>query len=196
MSQYYEQFLKPCPVCDGKITDKSYDRGIIFKCFPCGYSKEYPGLLQTKVSPVPIPYVDKEGNKIDPKDVKCQEYYHSRATEDAISEFNKWVDERNSSRTRDSKIDEVLKKVYVLNCIINGTTITTIGVFDDMDIMLSVMDKWKLVNGIEMELYFKELHLNIDDLSASPEKYFNKSEMEAMKPYIRDSKIEGLLDGY
>ena len=60
MSSWDEQFLKLCPYCNGKVTDHSYDRRIVFKCEPCSLYKDYPGLLQTKVSPVPVPYVDKE----------------------------------------------------------------------------------------------------------------------------------------
>lgn len=81
--------LLPCPFCGGDFVDKSYDRGTTFKCEPCGYDRHFPGLLQMKVSEVPIPYVDKEGKRVDPKDVKFQEYYHQFAKRDAIIEMNK-----------------------------------------------------------------------------------------------------------
>jgi hypothetical protein len=107
MSSWDEQFLKPCPYCNGKITDHSYDRRIVFKCEPCSLYKDYPGLLQTKISPVPVPYVDKDGNRVDPKDVKNQEYYHQHAGEEAVDEFNKWVDKENLQKTREEKLTKI-----------------------------------------------------------------------------------------
>ena len=44
MSSWDEQFLKLCPYCNGKVTDHSYDRRIVFKCEPCSLYKDYPGL--------------------------------------------------------------------------------------------------------------------------------------------------------
>lgn len=87
------------------------------------------------------------------------------------------------------------KKVYVLSSIIDGVSMTTVGVFDDMNILQSVMDRWELVDGIKIEFYFKEVQLNVDDLSANPERHFNRPEMETVKPYLRDSKLVALLDG-
>ena len=79
MGSYNEQYLKPCPKCGGKIKDDSYDRRIRFICKPCGYTKHYPGLIQDKVSPVPIPYSDGKGGVLEPHLVKHQEYYHQHA---------------------------------------------------------------------------------------------------------------------
>lgn len=86
---YTEKKLKPCPFCGGKIIDSSYDRGIVFKCIPCGYRRCFPGLLTTVKNEQPIPYVDKKGNPVKPADVKYQEYYHYENTEKAIIEMNK-----------------------------------------------------------------------------------------------------------
>ena len=107
MSNWIEQFLKPCPYCNGKITDHSYDRRTVFKCKPCDLYKDYPGLLQTKVSPVLVPYIDNYGNPVDAKDVKNQEYYHQHASEEAIEEFNKWVDKENLQKIREEKLTKI-----------------------------------------------------------------------------------------
>jgi len=81
-------FLDPCPFCGEHFTDKSYDRGTMFECQPCGYSRSFPGLLQLKKSLVKVPYVDKKGNDIPESEVKNQEYYHQYATLFAIREMN------------------------------------------------------------------------------------------------------------
>ncbi len=194
MSSYYEKFLKPCPVCDGSITDDSYDRGIRFGCKSCGYTKSYPGLIQSKVSSVPMPMVDGDGMPIDPKDVKHQEYYHQNANDFAVAEFNKWVDDRNSCIARNSKIEDVLKKSYVLNVIINGLTISVVGIFDNMEDLNKAIDKWESVKEINFEFYFNELEFNKDDLSMNPERHFTRSEMEDIpKDIIRDTKLNNIL---
>ena len=108
MGSYSEQYLKPCPKCGGKIKDDSYDRRIRFICKPCGYTKPYPGLIQDKVSPVPIPYSDGKGGVLEPHLVKHQEYYHQYAPEKAIEHFNKWVDSENIQEVRNKKIEEIL----------------------------------------------------------------------------------------
>ena len=108
MGSYSEEHLKPCPHCDGKVTDDSYDRRIRFQCKPCGWINHYPGLIQNKVSPVTIPYSDGKGGTLDPKDVKNQEYYHQFANEEAIEEFNKWVDKENLQKSREGKINQIL----------------------------------------------------------------------------------------
>jgi len=99
-NRYYEKYLNPCPICGGSIIDKSYDRRIVFRCSVCNYDKCYPGVVQTKVSPVPIPY--KGGNFDD----RYQEYYHQNAYLFAIEEFNKWV----SSEIRNKKIKSILNE--------------------------------------------------------------------------------------
>jgi len=108
MGSFYEKLLKPCPYCGGKVVDDSYDRRIRFICKPCGYTKPYPGLIQDKVSPVPIPYSDGKGGTLDPSLVKHQEYYHQYAPEKAIEDFNKWVDSENIQEVRNKKIEEIL----------------------------------------------------------------------------------------
>ncbi len=110
MGSYYESFLKPCPKCGGKIKDDSYDRRIRFICKPCDYIKHYPGLIQSKVSPVPIPYSDGKGGTLDPSLVKNQEYYHQHAPEDAIKEFNMWVDKENLQVSRNEKLKELINE--------------------------------------------------------------------------------------
>lgn len=186
MISYTEKQLKPCPVCDVLVTDDSFDRGIRFTCKPCGYVKSYPGLLQTKVSSVPIPYVDKDGVAIDPKDVKYQEYYHSNATEEAIESFNNWVDERTLSKTRNNKLEQLLTKtkIYVLNAIINDTTTSTIGVFDNTEDLNIAKEKWEGVTEVGFEFYVNEMELNIDTLSTNPEKHLSKTEMRNIKHII------------
>jgi len=109
MGKYYEQFINPCPSCNGQITDHSYDRMIVFKCLECNIIKQYPGLLQAKISPVMIPYKDNDGNIIDPKDVKNQEYYHQNANEIAIEEMNKWIYNQNIQSNRADKINQILQ---------------------------------------------------------------------------------------
>jgi hypothetical protein len=108
MSSYYESFLKPCPYCGGKIEDGSYDRRIRFICKSCDYIKHYPGLIQSNVSPVPIPYSDGKGGTLDPSLVKNQEYYHRDAPEDAIEDFNMWVDKENLQVSRNEKLNQLI----------------------------------------------------------------------------------------
>ena len=109
MGSYSEQYLKPCPKCGGKIKDDSYDRQIRFLCKPCDYIKWYPGLIQDKVSPVPIPYSDGKGGVLEPHLVKHQEYYHYNASEIAIEEFNIWVDKENLQVSRNEKLEDLLQ---------------------------------------------------------------------------------------
>jgi len=109
MGSYSEQYLKPCPKCGGKIKDDSYDRRIRFLCKPCDYTKWYPGLIQDKVSPVPIPYSDGNGGVLEPHLVKHQEYYHYNASEIAIEEFNMWVDKENLQVSRNEKLEDLLQ---------------------------------------------------------------------------------------
>lgn len=110
MANHYEKHLKKCPHCDGIITDHSYDRRIVFRCTTCDYDKTYPGIIQINKSQVPIPYSDNDGNIIDPKNIKNQEYYHVNAGEYAISEFNKWVDATSIEKQREIKINEITKE--------------------------------------------------------------------------------------
>lgn len=107
MSNYYEQFLDPCPYCDGEIIDKSYDRGIVFVCSDCGNTKNYPGLLQMVKNGYPIPYSDGNGGTLDPSKVKYQEYYHQDAPENAVKEFNKWAQNTKLQRQREKKLKEI-----------------------------------------------------------------------------------------
>lgn len=211
MGEFYEKSLKPCPVCDGKITDKSFDRGIRYCCVGCGFTKSYPGLLQIKVNNYPIPYIDKDGKPIDPKDVKNQEYYYCNANEDAIAEFNNWVDSRNNSKLRDIKIDQILKKVYVVSAIINGSTMSTIGVFDDVCLANKIKDRWnnhydlavgddyersqsEYLHRNRFEVYINEISLNVDTLLASPEKYLSGDEIELLPlDIIREYKISEII---
>lgn len=111
MGAFNEQYLKKCPFCNGDIKDDSYDRRIVFRCVNCNIVKSYPGLLQTEVSSVPIPYSDGNGGYINPEDIKVQEYYHQFANEIAVEEFNKWVDTENIKIVRDYKISDVLGDV-------------------------------------------------------------------------------------
>ncbi len=86
---YKEEQLKPCPFCGGAMTDDSYDRGHLFKCIPCGYSRSFPGLLTLEKNDNPIPYVDDSNNPVPPDKVKTQEYYHYENVQKAIDEMNK-----------------------------------------------------------------------------------------------------------
>ncbi len=85
---YKEIQLIPCPFCGGQITDDSYDRREVFKCIPCGWQRTFDGLLTKVKNDKPIPYVDKEGKDIKPKDVKYQEYYHHENIQKAINKMN------------------------------------------------------------------------------------------------------------
>ena len=84
-------YLEPCPFCGNDFVDGSYDRGTKFSCETCGYSRIFKGLLQTEISKVLVPYIDKDGNKVPLSEVKNQEYYHQFAKIDAIVEMNKRV---------------------------------------------------------------------------------------------------------
>ena len=81
--------LKPCPFCAGEFTDASYDRGIQFNCKPCGYSRNFPGLFQTKKSNQPVPIHVYRRTVSDYGNTFRQEYIHIDAMEKAITEMNK-----------------------------------------------------------------------------------------------------------
>lgn len=81
--------LLPCPFCGSDFVDKSYDRGMLFECNTCNYSKSFPGYLQSNKSIMQIQHVDKFGEKIPIELDQHPEYYHVNARYDAIIEMNK-----------------------------------------------------------------------------------------------------------
>ena len=105
---YREQCLKSCPYCGEKVTDNSYDRKIVFRCKICDWYKDYPGIIQTEINSIPIPYSDGKGGILDPSLVKNQEYYHQYASDYAVEKFNEWVDAEKLIKLREEKINNIL----------------------------------------------------------------------------------------
>ena len=71
------EVLVPCPWCGAIPQIKAYDRFIVYEC-ECGEIKEYPGLLQTKESPV----------LASAPESAIKEYYHKDADYEAMLAWN------------------------------------------------------------------------------------------------------------
>lgn len=69
--------LLPCPWCGAIPRIEAYDRLIVYEC-ECGERKAYPGLLQTKESPV---FASAPESAI-------KEYYHKDADYEAMLAWN------------------------------------------------------------------------------------------------------------
>ena len=97
--------LLPCPFCGKQPSYDSYDRGIKIGCKPCGYTRYFPGLLQTVpdhnnqaggITPIPVRSKVKTGFWIFKKEKeviledggKVKEYYHMSADEKAAEAWN------------------------------------------------------------------------------------------------------------
>ena len=77
-----EPNILPCPFCGNSPEVDAYDRGISISCKPCGYSRYFPGLLQSVPSPVGI-HDYKDVYYIEP-----DEWYHIDAHEKAVKVWN------------------------------------------------------------------------------------------------------------
>ena len=77
--------LLPCPFCREQPTYCSYDRGIHIGCKTCGYTRYFPGLLQS------VPDHNNQAGGITPIPGRSngKEYYHMSAYEKATEAWNR-----------------------------------------------------------------------------------------------------------
>jgi hypothetical protein len=89
MTAMTEQLL-PCPFCGGASTTDAYDRGINIGCGSCGYSRHFPGLLQTVPNDKPIAqYRNGAGGITEIPASEATEFYHADAHERAADAWNR-----------------------------------------------------------------------------------------------------------
>jgi hypothetical protein len=82
--------LKPCPFCGGAASKDAYDRGIDIGCGVCGYTRHFPGLLQSVPNDKPIAqYRNGTGGITEIPPSEATEFYHADANERAIEAWNK-----------------------------------------------------------------------------------------------------------
>lgn len=86
---HQENPLLPCPFCGSDAVMRSCDRLITVGCEECNFAMSFDGLLQMKDNGKPIPYSDGKGGRLPPEKVKCQEYYHKDAHDDAAKFWNR-----------------------------------------------------------------------------------------------------------
>jgi hypothetical protein len=80
----------PCPFCGGKASRDAYDRGIDIGCKACGYTRHFPGLLQSVPNDKPIAqYRNGLGGITEIPPSEATEFYHADANERAIEAWNR-----------------------------------------------------------------------------------------------------------